>query len=128
MFREIHYASLVIKDKDYWIIKILISTKTRDKLRTSLKIDGILKDTWNPTSLNTEIFMSIKKYFVDFIVRIISNNKYKANVDSLLCNATYYFTYNVKMIEPGQFSDPRMFHVNNFQVCISVAMEVQLQS
>ncbi len=58
----------------------------------------------------------------------MSDNKYKVNIDYLLYNGTYFFTYNVKTIEPGQFSDPKMFHINNFQVCTSVAMEVQLQS
>ncbi len=72
--------------------------------------------------------MSIKKYFVDSLVRIIPDDECKANVDSLLCDGTYPFTYDVKTTEPRQFPDPGMFHVDNFQVCTSVAVEVQVQS
>ena len=61
-------------------------------------------------------------------MKIMPNNKYKANIDSLLCNEIYFFIYDMKKTKPGQFPDPKMFYVNNFQVCTSVAMEVQLQS
>ncbi len=115
-------------DKDYWAITIQISTETRDKLRAGLRTHGILKGAWNPTSPNTEISMLIKKDFVDALVRIISDDECKANVDSLLCNGTYPFTYDVKTTEPGQFPDLKMFHVNNFQVCNNVAIEIQVQS
>ena len=36
--------------------------------------------------------------------------------------------YNMKTIEPGQFPDLEKFYIDNFQVCISVAIEVQLLS
>ncbi len=125
---EILHASLVMMDRDYWAIRIQISTETRDKLRASLKTHGILKGAWNPTSLDTEISTSIKKDFVDSLVRIMPENECKANVDSLFCDGTYPFTYDMKTTESGQFSDPGMFHVNNFQVCTSVAVEVRVQS
>lgn len=87
-------------DKDYWAIKtIQISIETKDKLRTGLKMHGILKGIWNPTNLNKEIFMSIKKNFVDSLVRIMLGNECKANVGFLLCNETYPFTYNIKTTE-----------------------------
>ena len=72
--------------------------------------------------------MSIKKDLIDFLGRIMPDNECKDNVDSLLCDGTYFFTYNVKTTEPGQFSDPEMFHINNFQVYISVAIEMRVQS
>ncbi len=72
--------------------------------------------------------MSIKKDFVDSLVRIIPDDECKANVDSLLCDGTYPFTYDVKTTKPGQFPDPGIFHVNNFQICTSVAVEVRVQS
>lgn len=40
---EIHYTLLVMMDRDYWAIRIQISTNTKDKLRTSLETYGILK-------------------------------------------------------------------------------------
>lgn len=40
---ELQHASLVMMDKDYWVVRILISTETRNKLRTGLKTHGILK-------------------------------------------------------------------------------------
>ncbi len=81
LVREILQVSLVMMDRDYWAIRIQISTETRDKLRAGLSTQGILKGAWNPTSLNTEISMSIKKDFVDSLVRIMSDDKCKANVD-----------------------------------------------
>ncbi len=115
-------------DRDYWVIRIQISTETRDKLRADLRIYGILKGVWNPASLDIGISMSIKKDFVDSLVRIMLNNKCKANVDSLFYNETYLFTYDVKTTEPREFPDPEMFHNDNFQVCTSVAVEVRVQS
>ena len=72
--------------------------------------------------------MSIKKDFVDFLMRIILDDECKANIDSLFYNKTYSFTYDVKTTEFEQFLNPGMFHIDNFQVCTSVAMEMQLQS
>ncbi len=93
-----------------------------------MKIHGILKCVWNYTSLDKEISILTKKDFINSLMRIIVDDECKANLDSVLCNETYSFTYNVKMTEPGQFLDPGMFHVNNFQVCTSVLVEVRLQS
>ncbi len=111
---EILHTSLVMMDRDYWAIKIQISIETKNKLRAGLRTHGILKGAWNPTSLDMEISMSIKKEFIDSLVRIIPDDEYKANVDSLLCDGTYLFTYDVKTTEPEQFPDPGIFHVNNF--------------
>lgn len=86
---EIQHTLLVIMDKNYWAIRILIATKTRDKLGIGLKTYDLLKSAWSLTSLNTEISMLIKKDFIDSIVRIISDNEYKTNVNSLLRNEIY---------------------------------------
>lgn len=51
-------------------------------------IHDILKAAWNSASLDTEISMSIKKNFVNFLLRIMLDNKYKANIDSLLYDKT----------------------------------------
>lgn len=115
-------------DKDYWEIKIPISTNTRNQLRTGLKTYNILESAWNSTSLDIEIFILVKKNFVDFIVRIMPNNKCKINVNFLLCNKTYLFTYNIKITELRQFPDSEIFYVDNFQVFISITIEVQLQA
>ncbi len=128
LVEEILYASLVMMDRDYWAIKIQISFESKDKLRAGLRTHDILKGTWNPTSLDTEISMSIKKDFVNSLVKIMSNDECKANVDSLFYDDTYPFMYDVKTTEPGQFPDPGMFHVDNFQVCTSVFLDVRVQS
>lgn len=72
--------------------------------------------------------MLIKKNCVDSLVRIISNKKCKPNIDFLLCDETYSFTYDVKTTKPGQFPDLRIFYINNFQVCINIVIEMQVQS
>lgn len=68
--------------------------------------------------------MSIKKDFINSLVRIILYNEYKANIDSSVCNGTYFFLYDVKTTKLGQFPDLRIFYVNNFQFCTSVTAEV----
>ncbi len=105
---------LVMIDREYWGIKILVSTKTRNKMKDGFKIYGILKSVWDVTSLNTKISMLVKKEFVDAPVKIIPDNKYKIKVKNLLCNGTYSFTYDVKTTKPSKFSDSRIFHVDNF--------------
>ena len=70
--------------------------------------------------------MSIKKDFINSLVRIMPDDECKIKVDSLLCNSTYPFMYDVKTTEPGQFSDLGMFHIDNFQVSTSVAVEVRV--
>lgn len=62
------------------------------------------------------------------MVKIMSNDKCKANVNFLLYNRIYCFMYNIKTTEPELFSDLGMFYIDNFQVCISIAMEVRLQA
>ena len=72
--------------------------------------------------------MLIKKDFIDFLVKIMLDNECKAKVDFLLYDGIYFFIYDIQTTKPSIFLDPKMFHVNNFQVCTSVAVEVQLQS
>ena len=45
LVRELQNTLLVMIDKEYWEIKILIFPKTRNKLRDNLKTHGILKGT-----------------------------------------------------------------------------------
>lgn len=42
------------------------------------------------------------------------DDKYKTRVKSLLYDATYSFTYNVKTIKLGKFPDPEIFYIDNF--------------
>lgn len=72
--------------------------------------------------------MLVKKEFIDPIVKIMPDDEGKVQVESLFCNGTYSFMYDVKITKPRQFPDLRVFHVNNFQVDTSVAVEVQLQA
>lgn len=59
---------------------MLIFTKTKNKLRDSLMIYNILKCVCNLASFNTKIFMSIKKEFVNTLIKIMTDNKYKIRV------------------------------------------------
>lgn len=116
-------------EKDDWGIRILISTETRNNLRTGLKTHGVLKGAWDPASLDTEISMSVKKEFVDALVKIMPDDECKTRVEGLLYDGTYPFTYDVKItLKSGEFPDPGIFHVDNFQVGTSIAVEVRLQA
>ena len=77
-------------------------------------------------SFDTKISILIKKDFIDFLMRIILDNKCKSNINFLLCDKTYLFMHDVKIIEPKQFPDLEIFHIDNFQICTSIAVEVQL--
>ncbi len=125
---ELQNILLVMMDKKYWRIKVLISTETKNKLRDGLKTHGVLNGAWDPASLDKELSMSVKKGFVDTLVKIMPDDKCKTRVEGLLCDGTYPFTYDVKTTKPGKFPDPELFHVDNFQVGTSVVVEVRLQS
>lgn len=127
LVEELQNTLLVMMDKKYWGIKILISIKTRNKLRDDLKTHGVLKGTWDLASLDTEISMLVKKEFVDVLVKIMPNNKYKTRVEGLLRKRTYPFKYDMKTTKPGEFSHPRIFHVDNFLIGTSIVIEVRLQ-
>ncbi len=93
-----------------------------------MKTHGILKGARDPASLDIKLSMSVKKKFVDALVKIMLDNKYKTRVDGQLCNGIYLFTYDMKRTKPGEFSDSGIFYVNNFQDDTSIVVEVQLQS
>lgn len=48
----------------------------------------------------------------------------KAKVIFLLNNSIFLFTYNVKTIILGQFSDSKLLYANNFQAKTSVIIEI----
>ncbi len=98
---ELQNTSLVMMNKEYWGIKVLISTETRNKLRNGLKTHGVPKGARDPASLNTELSMSVKKEFVDALVKIMLDDECKTRVEGLLCDGTYFFTYDVKTTKPG---------------------------
>ncbi len=106
MVGELQNTSLVMMDKEYWEIKVLISTETRNKLRDGLKTHGVLKRAWDPASLDTELSMSVKKEFVDALVKIIPDDECTTRVKGLLCDGIYPFIYDVKTTKPGEFLDP----------------------
>ncbi len=97
-------------------------------MREGLKTYGIPKGAWDPASLDKELSMSIKKQFVNALVKIMPDNKCKTRVKGLLCDGIYLFTYDMKTTKLGEFPDPGVFHVDNFQVGTNVAMEVRLKS
>lgn len=67
-------------DKEYLEIKILISLKTRNKLKDGLKIYNVLKSLWDSASLDTKLFISVKKEFDDALVKIMLDKKCKIKV------------------------------------------------
>lgn len=70
--------------------------------------------------------MLVKKKFLNALVKIISDNKYKTQVKGLLCNGTYPFIYDVKTTKLDKFPDPKVFYLKNFQIGTSVIIEMHL--
>ena len=52
----------------------------------------------------------------------------KAKVVFFLNDDTFPFMYNMNITTPGPFSDPELFHLNNFKANTSVAVKVQIHS
>lgn len=48
------------------------------------------------------------------MVKIIPDDKCKANIHSLFCDGTYYFMDHVKTTELEQFLDPEKLYIDNF--------------
>lgn len=98
-------------DKEYWKIKILIFTETKNKVRDGLKIHGVLKYAEDPANLNTKLSMLVKNEFIEAFIKMISNNKCKTKVKDLHCNRTYPFMYDVKTTICPIL---KIFYINNF--------------
>ena len=49
------------------------------------------------------------KDFINYLIKIMLDNKCKANVDFLLYNRTDSVMYDIKITKLGQFSDLGMF-------------------
>lgn len=91
----------VILDTNYRTIKLGISIKANDKLRTSLVSKSDFEDIWNSMTLDIKIFILAKKDFIYFIVKIMSKDKCKAKIISLFNISTYPLIYNIKIIALG---------------------------
>lgn len=65
----------------------------------------------------------MKNAFIDFIIKIKLDNKYKNNLYFLLFDRTQAFTYNIKTRKLRQFLNPKKFYVDNFEVYTSVPVE-----
>lgn len=123
---EIWYVFFVIIDTNYWIIKLVISNKTKNKFKTCLKSKRIFKDVENPMAHNNEISVLAKKEFIDPIIRIMLGSKCKTKIIYLFNDKTYLFMYDMREIIPGQFSNLGNFSIKNFQVRTSIAVEVEI--
>lgn len=71
--------------------------------------------------------MSVKKKFVDTLIKMMPDNECKITVEDLLYNKTYSFMYDVKTTKLGKFPDPGIFYIENFQIGTSVTIEMQQQ-
>lgn len=72
--------------------------------------------------------MLVMKEFINALIKIVPDNVCKIRVEDLLCDGTYHFTYDVKIMKLGEFFDPEIFHIDNFQISTSVVIKMQLQS
>lgn len=117
---------LVMINKKYQIIKILIFIRILNKLKDDLKTHNILKSIWELANLNTEIFILINKEFIKVLVKIMPNNKYKTRVKGLFCDGIYSFIYDIKTIKVNKFSNLRIFYTDNFQIKMNIAIKIQL--
>lgn len=72
--------------------------------------------------------MLANKAFINPMIKIMANGKSKAKVVSFFNIDTFSFIYDVRTTIPGQFSNRKLFYVDNFQANTSVVMEVQISS
>ena len=126
LVEKVEFLLLVMMDLDYWLFKLCISINNKDKPRTGLIIKSVLGDTLSISAIKDVVSIFANKAFIDLIVRIMPEGKSQAKVVSLLNNDTFTFMYDIRITTPGPFSDPRLFHPDNFEADTSVAVEVQI--
>lgn len=90
----------------------MISTKGKNSLKAKLKIYSVFKNTLDSTNFNTEIFISIKKDLVDFLVEIMPNNKCSYRVKRLLNNKIYSLIYDKKTTKLSKFLNPNILYID----------------
>lgn len=66
--------------------------------------------------------MLVKKEFVVSMIRIISDNNCKVQVETLIYNETYSFMYDIEITAPRQFPNLKAFNINNFHINTSVTI------
>lgn len=101
-------------DMDYELLKLCINIDNKNKLRIGLMTKDILEDIWSSLAIENMLFILANKPFINLIVRIILECKFKAKMVSFLNDGTFSFTYNKKINTLGQFSDLELFYINNF--------------
>lgn len=72
--------------------------------------------------------MTVKKVFIDLMIKIMPKNKYKAKVTYFFNDNIYLFMSNVKKTTLRQFLNPRIFSVKIFYTETYIAKEVQINS
>ena len=74
----------------------------------------VLEDAQFTSVLERVLFISANKAFFDLILRIMPEDKYKAKVVFLFNSSTFLFMYDIKSTILDQFSNTRLFYINNF--------------
>lgn len=82
-----------------------------------------LRDTQFILAIKIILFVLANKKFMDFKVKIMLKNEFKAKMIFFLHDSIFLFTYNMKIIILNQFSNLGFFDINNFQADINVVIK-----
>ncbi len=110
------------------MVRICISDSDRGKIRTSLKITGILGDIWSMNSIKFVISVLAKPDFVQSRINLMPDNNSKAKALNMYEDNIFPFMYDVKNTTPGKFPDFGLCDVKNFWPETKVAVELQVHS
>ena len=124
--RGIAFTALVRSKFPMFIVKICITNDDRTRLKTGLKRNGNLGDSWSMSFIEPVIFVSAKPDFVESMINIMQDDSNKAAVMTILEDKTFLFVYDVRNTAPGKFPDPSQFDVSGFRQDNNVAVEMQI--
>lgn len=123
---QLKFAALEIRETNYWIVKIYISDSNTGKLKTSLKITGILGDAWLTNSIEPVILMSVKPDLVQSRINLMSDDNSKAKALHVYKNNSFLFMYDMKNTTLGEFPYPSLCDVNRFRPKTKIVVELQV--
>lgn len=97
------------------MVRIYINNNNRTRLKTSLKRNKILDNNYKAIGfIEFIISVSEKPDYIKFIINIMLENNNKATMVSVFKDSIFAFTYNVRKIMLGKFSDPGYLDISNF--------------
>lgn len=119
-----------MKKTNYWMVRIYITYINKIKLKTGLKISGILENVRLTNYIKSIIFVLVNPEFVHSKINFMpeNNSKAKAKILSIYKNSTFFFIYNMRTTDLAKFFNPSLCDINKFWPKTKVTVKLQIYS